>query len=257
MQRDRFNASEVSTEYNRSGASAYRSDDEAAFIREGARTHWCRILGELCRGFGHKIDVLDVGCGTGRFFRCLRNVRRLVGLDFSQSMLDEARNPSGRDKLDIDDIELIQGNIMDADLPSGGFDLAISIGVFGDHVPMTPALLGKLASVLKDDGLLFFTIVDTDSRLHIPRGDGRRHLARRALNRIFPKLTPELRARINKILSPTYVSADELGVLLAASPFASFDTRRYRHTWGWQGVHFDCLGSKKGTARLPHLPSSQ
>jgi len=80
--------------YDEAYAERYRAHDEApapgaAAARLGA---W---LQALCERFPAPIEALDLGCGTGRYFGALRNVRRLVGIDASHPMLEWARRPVG------------------------------------------------------------------------------------------------------------------------------------------------------------------
>jgi len=57
--------------------SRYRSDDELEVRTENHR-RLARILGDLSSSFGRGISVLDAGCGTGRYFHCVKGVERLV-----------------------------------------------------------------------------------------------------------------------------------------------------------------------------------
>lgn len=80
-------------------------------------------------------DALDIACGTGAAFRILRPLcRRVVGIDFSQGMLDQARANLDASKGGEDcPVELIRGEIMQ--LPfENEFDLAVTVGSLG-HVP--------------------------------------------------------------------------------------------------------------------------
>src|SRR5688572_1914734 len=63
-------------------AQDYRTQDEEHI---GGRDyqHVSKILRDVCRSFGREIRVLDLGCGTGRYFHCIQNARELVGLDIS------------------------------------------------------------------------------------------------------------------------------------------------------------------------------
>lgn len=76
---------------------------------------------------GMVASALDVCCGTGAVLAKMRAVckDRLVGLDFSQGMLEEAKRRVG-------DVELVRGDALD--LPfRGEFDVVTSAGAFG-HV---------------------------------------------------------------------------------------------------------------------------
>src|SRR4051812_13209243 len=70
----------------------YRRDDELEVTTEN-HCRLGRLLRRICRSFPPGIAVLDVGCGTGRYFHCLENVAHLTGVDISENMLAAARNP--------------------------------------------------------------------------------------------------------------------------------------------------------------------
>ena len=231
---------EIRRIYDRAAARRYRDQDEVALTKGGSKRHYCEILERLTKSFDRKIDVLDAGCGTGRYFQCLRNVRRLVGVDISEPMIEEARNPVARGRLDVESIELHVGDVSSLNLPPAGFDFICSLGVIGEFAPVDAALLDTFARLLKDDGVLFFTAVDTHSRTSVPDRDP--PLLRRAVRKLFPYLAPSVREALNKRLAPHYLSRNELAGRLGASPFASFDITSYEHPpGGWAGAHFDAI----------------
>src|SRR3954453_15481500 len=82
----------------------YREDDEIEVKTENHQ-HLERTLGEISSSFGRPIVVLDAGCGTGRYFHCIRNVQRLVGIDVSPDMLKAAESPVRASQIDTSDIE--------------------------------------------------------------------------------------------------------------------------------------------------------
>src|SRR3954452_23107439 len=73
-------------------AAKYRRDDEIEVTTEHHR-HLRGILTTVSSSFGRPINVLDVGCGTGRYFYCLKNAHSLLGLDLSEEMLKIAEHP--------------------------------------------------------------------------------------------------------------------------------------------------------------------
>lgn len=230
--------SEIRRIYDRTAARHYRDQDDVALTKAGSKRHYCEVLERLTRSFDRKIDVLDAGCGTGRYFQCLRNVRRLVGVDISEHMIAEARNPVARDRLDAESIELHVGDVSSLKLEPASFDFICSLGVLGEFAPVDAALLDTFASLLKDGGILFFTAVDTHSRTAV--SDRNTTLLRRATRKLFPYFPLSVRAALNKRLAPHYLSRNELAERLDASPFASFEIASYEHPpGGWAGVHFD------------------
>lgn len=129
--------------YNKT-AEQYRRDDEIDVTGEDHR-QLCATLFEISSSFAKPARVLDIGCGTGRHFHCLANVEKLLGIDISQSMLDQARNPVKKDEAP-DQIELACANFYDCDFPPGSFHFIYSIGVFGNGCAVTPELSGKVFS---------------------------------------------------------------------------------------------------------------
>jgi len=99
-------------------------------------------------------DALDIACGTGAAIEILRPLcrRRVVGIDFSQGMLDKARQNLSAAKEDDCPVELVRGEIMD--LPfENEFDLAVTVGSLG-HVPRAreSEFVGQVAKALRPGG---------------------------------------------------------------------------------------------------------
>ena len=212
-------------------------------MEHGSRQHYCEIVRQLSGGFDRKITVLDLGCGTGRYFHCLRNVKRLLGTDISPHMLEQARDPVRNKELDIEEIELICGDINSLELTGRSFDLIYSLGVLGEFAPINEMLLNKLSDLLAPKGRLFFTAVDVYSRLQMPENK-KASLARRAMRKFFPLLPSFAKESLNRALSSCYVTDRELTTLLSSSQFATFSVSRYEHPSGWQGAHLDCCATK-------------
>jgi len=92
------------------------------------------VLGPSLGDLGEIDDALDLCTGTGAALVTLRGQvrRRLVGVDFSQGMLDEAKRQldmaPGRAR-----IELLQKDVFAVD-DEDAFDLVTCFGAFG-HIP--------------------------------------------------------------------------------------------------------------------------
>ena len=69
--------------YDADYARRYRSRDEqlAAVDSYHALVKW---VGGVCDRFSHPIDVLDLGCGTGRYFWGLRRVNTLTCMTYTR-----------------------------------------------------------------------------------------------------------------------------------------------------------------------------
>lgn len=110
-------------------------------------------------------DALDIACGTGAAIRILRPLcrRRVVGIDFSQGMLDQARKNLATDDEASCPVELVQGEILN--LPfENEFDLAVTVGSLG-HVPRGKEsdFVGQVAKALRPGGRFALVTADMPS----------------------------------------------------------------------------------------------
>lgn len=130
-------------------------------------------LGQVCDRFAQPIDVLDLGCGTGRYFWGLRNVKTLVGLDASKPMLAEARHPIHADLVAAMSVSLVHGDLASHEFAPASLDLVYSIGVLAEHVRLDEALIARVRRWLRPGGRFAFTTVHPESP-SVPRTTTRR-----------------------------------------------------------------------------------
>jgi SAM-dependent methyltransferase len=216
-----------------------RMDTAVAANPSGSYLHYGAILEQLCSSFGRSITALDLGCGTGRHFNKLKNVERLVAIDLSEHMIEQARKPIFADKITVGSIEYLVGDIYSSDLHESTFDLVYCIGVVGEYVPVDARFLHRLHSLLRPGGLAFFTATDSRTRVSEPE-NARPSLGRRAARKAFPFLPAIIREVVNLYLSPSYTTPARLERLLRASPFARYTMVPYVHTSGWRGTQLQC-----------------
>jgi len=123
-----------------------------------------RSLGE----FPNKLDILDLGCGTGLCARTIADIAEsITGVDLSGRMLDKARALGLYDRLVQDDVtSFLEGQENSCDLILAG-DLFIYIG---DLTAIFPAC----ARALRDGGLMSFSIErSNEERPYSLRSSGR------------------------------------------------------------------------------------
>ena len=98
-------------------------------------------------------DVLEVGCGTGHWVIELQPlVRRLVGLDFSFGMLEQARAQN-------DKLLLTNGDANDLPFPSASFDLVLSLNAL-QHYTDQRAFITEARRLLRPGGALAIVNLD-------------------------------------------------------------------------------------------------
>ena len=230
----------MTTDYNVTRARSYRVSDDIEAVSESVR-HYGDILRRLCRSFGRPISVLDVGCGTGRYFHCLENVDRLIGIDPSAAMIDEARRPVFPEKISIGTLELrVADPFLDASPFSGeSFDLVYSVGVVGEHVPLNPSTLSRLSGFVTTGGRLFFSVVDASSK------PSPRTFKRRLASLAYPVLPSFAQERLQRRWQGNYLTREQLEAVLGTQSGWTWTIEHFPSpTPRWIGAHFDCTGRK-------------
>jgi ubiquinone/menaquinone biosynthesis C-methylase UbiE len=118
-------------------------------------------------GPGSIDSALDVCCGTGAAMRLLRPLcrQRVVGVDISQGMLDEARRRLADAPGDAA-VEFVRADALA--LPfDAQFDVVTSFGAFGHILEEDEEkLVGGIARALRPGGRFVFVTAHPPSRLH-------------------------------------------------------------------------------------------
>lgn len=136
-------------------ARKYRAHDEL-HITGLDHQRVCAKLAALCLKYHDPVHVLDLGCGTGRHFHCLKNVGCLTAVDASQQMLNEAKCPVRAELLDVSCVKYICADLYTLELPPDAFHLVYCLGVFGNGCSLKPPLAGKILASLRPGGTFFF-----------------------------------------------------------------------------------------------------
>jgi len=224
--------------YNQSYSKAYRTSDNTAITSEN-HVRMCNILQSLTTSFDHEISVLDIGCGSGRYFHCIKNAKTLTGIDVSPYMIDEAKNPVKQNEVTISDIDLRCGNIFDIQLSENSFDFVYSLGVLGEHSSFDSFLCDKVHKLLKHNGVFFFTVVDINSILQ------RKGFKRKIAEIMYPILSPFMKKTLDKRWQTFYMTKDALEDVMISSAFHDYTIDRHVSTsLKWKGAHYECMARK-------------
>jgi ubiquinone/menaquinone biosynthesis C-methylase UbiE len=217
--------------YGADYARKYRTMDDV--LRAGPLVArfggWIR---ELCESFGRPITVLDLGCGTGRYFWAVRHATELVGIDVSAAMLAEARRPVDAGHLEVSRVTLIEGDFLTQPLGQSRFDFVYSIGVLGEHTPFDARVAARVHRVLAPGGLFAFTAVHANS-FSIPR-TAKRRLGERLLPIAPGPVRSALRQRL--LAGGLYVDPPYVRDVLTETGF-KVDSIEYHES----DVHLHCL----------------
>jgi SAM-dependent methyltransferase len=93
--------------------------------------------------------VLDVGCGSGRVaeFILMAGAERYVGIDFSEPMIEMARERLARFG---DRVTLMRDDFLNVDL-SEGFDVVVAVGLF-DYLPNPETFAARMFELCAPGG---------------------------------------------------------------------------------------------------------
>lgn len=223
-------ASKAASLYDEAYAARYRTHDDglADSVPYLAFVAWLQSAGAK---FTKPVDALELGCGTGRYFSALTGVRTLVGIDASPAMLALARQPFRADRITVERITLVQGDLLSHEFDAGAFDFIYSIGVLAEHVPLDAALVTRVTRWLRPNGRFAFSTVHPASP-SVPKTAGR------TLGRLIEPFAPgALRAYLRERLLAGGLYADEQRVRdLLDRSFAIESLRRFESE-----AHLHCL----------------
>ena len=142
-------------------------------------------------------SALDVCCGTGAAMRLLRPIcrTRVVGIDFSEGMLAEARRMLHRDGADESGrgarVEIVRGDVLAMSFDRE-FDVVTCVGALGHILPEDEdRFVSRIARALRPGGRFVFA---TSER---PKATSRGYWIARAFNLV-------MRAR-NAALRPPFI----------------------------------------------------
>jgi SAM-dependent methyltransferase len=223
-------AAKASTLYDPAYARRYRAHDDEFDLSEPCR-RFAEWLRQVSLQFTPPIDVLDLGCGTGRYFWALAGVRSLVGIDASPAMLAEASRPFNADRITAERVTLVEGDLFAYEFQPAQFDLVYSIGVLAEHVPFDAAVVAHVARWLKPGGRFALTTVHPDSP-SVPMT-----LKRRIGRSIAAVVPAAMAAPIRSRLLSGGLYADERRIteLLRGSfdieALRPFESEAHRHCW--------------------------
>lgn len=124
-----------------------------------------RLLASLCAPFvslstpswGGGGELLDVGCGNGRFLSTMRELGWSVqGVEFSEAGVSASK---------LSGLKVHHGDLASASFPDGSFDL-ITVRHVIEHVPEPQVFMAELARILRDGGRL---VVETPNSAALGR----------------------------------------------------------------------------------------
>lgn len=231
---------QLAESYDR-GATRYRTDDE---IEATSRNHQ-RLGGNLrriCHSFSRPIRVLEIGCGTGRYFHWLGNVEQLVGTDISAEMLKQAQHPVHAEEVTAKNIQLLQGSVYEMNFEPNSFDFIYSLGVFGYGAVLTPELGAKLYRWLAPGGWLYFDAIE------VPHRASRKERIREA---VYPHLPRPVQAWLNSRQTVPVVrhTRDEVQRVMQGAGFKDFVlASNHCDSPLWNGVHLECSACRSELA---------
>ena len=208
-------------QYDHSYVAHYRTRDDD--VNHPNHRDLCEILASVSGEMSGPLRVLDAGCGTGRYFHCLRQTASIFGMDMSTGMLQAARRPVCANQIQ-GNTYLICGSLFEVQFQPGSFHLIACIGVLGHLVPVEVEWLRTVHGWLATRGRLVFTCDDAAS----PSAKSWKRTLAMHVRWLLPST---LRARIDTRIGDFRLSEQDLCQRLEASPFS-----QYRHWRRYSGT---------------------
>lgn len=210
----------------------YRKYDEV-FATTDDFKRYKDLFGDICESFDRKINVLDIGCGSGRYFHTLKNVKHLTGIDVAPGMIKAAYHPVNEHLMDVEEMDLKVGNIYTENYDGRKFEFIYSVGVLGGHAPFTPDICQRIKNMLTEDGIFYVTVVDLDSR---------KNFKRKVADALYPAMPGFVKKALDKRWATNYLNYNDLETLINNAGFSRCEITRFATTdKGWQGVQLQAI----------------
>jgi len=137
----------VAREFDRTAASY----DESRLFRSYQRRTQLLVISRIPVEKGH--TVLDLGCGTGEgtidIARKLEGTGRVIGMDLSEKMIEQAKRKL--DSFPYDNVDFFVGSGASLDY-NGYFDFVFSTNAF-HHFENKEEIFSRIWKSLRDDGM--------------------------------------------------------------------------------------------------------
>ena len=177
-------------------------------------------LRAACANGSGPLSILELGCGTGRYFFFLSNVKKLTGVDISGDMLKSAALNIEKNLPALVPVTNFVNSSIEAFNTNEKYDFIFSIGTLGEYCVFNGEVLGRILSYLEPKGFLFFTIVDSESFANDEYVGLRKRMFRSVL-KLFPEKIRtrfDARALIIADWKDLFLSRDQVEAVLKASP---------------------------------------
>ncbi|MEO8327817.1 MAG: class I SAM-dependent methyltransferase, partial [Nitrospirota bacterium] len=112
-----------SVELYKATANSYRQGDGSDHF---SLSYFRDQLTTMTSQYDRPLAVLDLGCGTGRYFHCFKQAASITGVDVSPDMLDLAQRPYRQEEVTADQITLIHSDLHAVTFPPRTFDFICS-----------------------------------------------------------------------------------------------------------------------------------
>ena len=148
-------------DYDQSGiATTY---DEARALTPARRQHWQRLLSAHVNRTAISL-IVDLGCGTGRFSEMLAAAfgARVIGLDPSEKMIDQARRKSATSS-----VVFGRAAADELPLPDGCIDLVFMSQIY-HHLPDRAAVARECRRVLQVGGYVCIRTGTRENEVVVP-----------------------------------------------------------------------------------------
>lgn len=104
-------------------------------------------------------QVLDIGCGTGKYLKILQSAGfKTDGIDSSETAIEMTRSLLGHDS------NILLADMFDFEIPKNQYDLIISISTIHHGAKINiQSLINKIHDSLLDNGSIFITVPDLEN----------------------------------------------------------------------------------------------